>query len=215
MIKSSKYSCLSSGFCSFGQWDKKLTQNFFNLLNNLDVALDNCIFNFECYVSKLRKVKRHLSIFSICPLFMRCGRSCDNLCKCKYCFYCWRVRMTNFDCASDFYNIDMDPNDYSQNFQNSICCLTVDVDIQLNSPFNFDDTLRISNTLCECFQVYTRPGHLCVSFSSVLVHIYINCIKLALSDLDVTLKYKKTLSLIYNYASQMLKEFWHCNVFLL
>ena len=173
---------------------------------------DNCIFDFEYYVLKLRKVKRHLSLFSICHHFMRCVRSCDNLCKSKYCFYCSRVRMTNFDCASSFYDIDMDPNDYSQNFRNSIGCLTVDVDIQLNSPFNFDDTLRRSNTLCECFEVYTRPGHLCVSFSSVLVRMCINCI---LSDLDVTLKDEETIiSLIYSYASQMLIEFWDCNVFL-
>ena len=109
----------------------------------------------------------------------------------------------------------MDPNDYSQNFRNSIGCLTVDVDIQLNSPFNFDDTLRRSNTLSECFEVYTRPGHLCVSFSSVLVRMCINCIILTLSDLDVTLKDEETIiSLIYNYASQMLIEFWDCNVFL-
>ena len=104
---------MSSCFCSFSRWDEKLTQTFFNLMNDLYVTLDNCIFDFEYYVLKLRKVKRHLSLFSICLHFMRCVRSCENLRKIKYCFYCSRVRMTNFYSASNFYNTDMDPHYYS------------------------------------------------------------------------------------------------------
>ena len=82
----------------------------------------------------------------------------------------------------------------------------MDLDIQLNSPFNFDDTPRRSNTLCKSFEVFTSPGHLCVSFSRVLVRMYINYIILALSDLDVKDE-EIMISFIYNYASQMLIEF--------
>ena len=44
---------LSSGFCSFDQWDEKLTQNFFDLLNSLYLKLYECLFDFEYYILKL------------------------------------------------------------------------------------------------------------------------------------------------------------------
>ena len=55
-------------------------------MNDLYVTLDNCIFDFEYYVLKLRKVKRHLSVFSIC--------------------------ISISICSSNFCNIDMDPHYY-------------------------------------------------------------------------------------------------------
>ena len=128
---------MSSGFCSFDQWYEKLAQNFFNLLNKLYLDLDNYVFYFEYYyIFKLRKVKLHLSLFSICIHCMRCTRSCDKLPKSKYCFYCSRVRMSNFDMPSNFYDIDMDPHDYSENFRNLMRYSTVDLDIQADPmPF--------------------------------------------------------------------------------
>ena len=62
---------LSSGFCSFDQWDEKYTQNFFNLLNRLYLKLYKCVFDFEYYTLKLKKVRRYLSLFSICTHYMR------------------------------------------------------------------------------------------------------------------------------------------------
>ena len=190
MVKFKSNWKLRSSFCSFDQWDEKLNRNFFNLLNKLYLDLDNCVFDFEYYILKLRKVKRHLSLFSICIHYMRCARSCDKLPKSKYCFYYSRVRMTDFDISSNFYDIDVDPHDYSENFRNLMEYSTVDLDIQLDPvPFS-DNTLKRSSTLCEQFEVY-RPGHLCVSFSSILFRMYINFVMEALSDLNVTLKDEK------------------------
>ena len=172
-------------------------------------------FNFEYYYTfKLRKVKRHLSLFSICIHYMRCTRSCDKLPKSKYSFYCSCVRSSNFDMSSNLYDIDMDPVNYSENFQNLMGYSTVDLDIQADPVLFFDDTLKRSSTLCEQFEVYTGPGHLCISFLSILVHMYINFVMEALSDLDVTLKdEEKLVGYVYNYASQILMDFWDCNVF--
>ena len=38
---------------SFDQWDEKLTQNFFDLLNSLYLKLYECLFDFEYYILKL------------------------------------------------------------------------------------------------------------------------------------------------------------------
>ena len=202
------------GFCTFDQWDEKLTQNFFNLMNKLYLDLDNCVFDFEYYyIFKLRKVKR-LSLFSICIYYMRCTRSCDKLPKSKYCFYCSRVRMSNFDVPSNFYDIDMDPHDYSDNFRNLMAYSTIDLDVQVDPMPFFDNTLNRSNTLCEQFEVYARPEHLCISFLSILVRVYVYFVMEALSDLNVTLKdEEKLVGHVYNYASQILMDFWFCNVF--
>ena len=215
LIKFKSYWKLSRDFCSFDKWDEKLTQNYFYLLNKLHLDLDNCVFDFEYYyIIKLRKVKRHLSLFSICIHYMRCTRSCDKLPKSKYCFYCSRLRMSNVDIPSNFYDIDMDPLDYSDNFQDLMGYSTVDLDIQADPMPFFDNTLKRSSTLCEQFEVYTRPGHLCISFLSILVHMYINFVMEALSDLDVILKVEeKLVGYVYNYASQILMDFWDCNVF--
>ena len=214
LVKFKSYRKLSNGFCSFDQWDEKLTQNFFDLLNKLYLDLDNCVFDFEYYTLKLRKVKRHLSLFFICIHYMRCIKSCDKLRKSKYNFYCSRVRMSDFAYPSNFYNIDMDPHNYSENIRNLMEYSTVDLDIQQDPMPSFDNALKRSSTLCEQFEVYTRPGHICVSFLSVLVRMYINYVMEALSDLDVTLKdEEKSVGYVYNYASQNLMDFWDCNGF--
>ena len=97
------------------------------------IKFDNCVLDFEYYILKLRKGKSHLSLFSIYIHYMRCARSCDKLPKSKYCFYCSRVRMSNFDMLSNFYDIDMDLHDYSENFRNLMGYSTVDLDIQVDS----------------------------------------------------------------------------------
>ena len=49
---------------------------------------------------------------------------------------------------------------------------------------------------------------------SILVRVCINFVMEALSDLDVTLKdEEKLVGYVYNYASQILMDFWDCNVF--
>ena len=171
---------MSIGFCSFDQWVKQFTQNFFNLLDKLYADLYNCIFDFEFYVLILRNVKHYLSLFSIYTHFIRCVRSCDKLSKSKYCIYCSSVRMSDYGCPSKFYDIGMDPSDYSGNFRNLIGHLSVDLDVQLDPIPYFGNSLRKCSNLCEQFDVYTRPGYLCVSFSSILVCMYINYVMEAL-----------------------------------
>ena len=113
----------------------KINSNFFNLLNKLYLDLDNCVFDFGYYTLKLRKVKRHLSSFFICIHYMRCVKSCDKLRKSKYCFYCSRVRMSDFAYPSNFYNIDMDPHNYSENIRNLMEYSTVDSECRINGHF--------------------------------------------------------------------------------
>ena len=219
MQKFRTYWKLSSGFYSFDQWDEKLTQNFLNLLNSLYLKLYECVFDFEYYILKLRKVKHHLSLFSICTHYMRCVKGFDKLS--KYCFYCSCVRMPDYGCPSNFHDIDVDPNDYSENFRNLLGNLSVDLDVQLDPVPYFDNSLRRSSNLCEQFDVYKRPGHLCVSFLSILVRMYINYVMEALSDFVILciLSYvilkdeEKLLGYVYNYASQILMDFWDCNAF--
>ena len=155
---------LSSGFCSFDQWDEKYTQNFFNLLSRLYLKLYECVFDFECCIIKFKKVRRHLSLFSICTHYMRCVRSCDDLSKSKYCFHCSHVRMLDYACSSNFYDIDMYPRDFSENFPNLVDYSTVDLDIHLDPMPSFDNSLKERSSLCKQFNVDTRPGHLFISF---------------------------------------------------
>ena len=68
LIKFDKYYKLSTGFCSFGQWRKKLCDNSFNLLSKLYTDLE-LFFDFEVYTIKLMKTMRHLSLFSVFFVF--------------------------------------------------------------------------------------------------------------------------------------------------
>ena len=91
---------------------------------------------------------------------------------------------------------------------------SVDLDIQLDSPPSFDNSLKKRSSLCEQFEAYKKSGHLCIYFLSISVHLYINYVMEALSDLDVTLKDDiKLVGYVYDYASQDLMDFWDCNVF--
>ena len=122
--------------------------------------------------------------------------------------------MSDYACPSNFYDIDMDPNDSSKHFRNLMGYSSVDLDIQLYSMPSFDNSLKKRSSLCEQFEVYKRPGHLCISFLSILVRLYINYVVEALSDLDVTLKdEEKLVGYVYDYTSQNLMDFWDCNVF--
>ena len=96
--------------------------------------------------------------------------------------------MSDYACPSNFYDIDMDPNDSSEHFRNLMGYTRIDLDIQLDSMPSFDNSLKKRSSLCEQFEVHKRPGHLCISFLSILVRLYINYVMDALSDLDVTLK---------------------------
>ena len=69
LIKFSKYFKLSTGFCHFSFWKKKLCDNTFELLDDLETHLEMS-FNFELYVFKLMKTMRHISLFSVCLYFL-------------------------------------------------------------------------------------------------------------------------------------------------
>ena len=122
--------------------------------------------------------------------------------------------MLDYACSSNFYNIDMYPRDFSENFPNLVDYSTVDLDIHLDPMPSFDNSLKERSSLCKQFNVDTRPGHLFISFSSILVRMYINYVMEALCDLHVTLKdEEKLVGYIYEYAAQNLMDFWDWNVF--
>ena len=83
------------------------------------------------------------------------------------------MRMSDYGCPTKFYDIDMDPSDQSKNFRNLIGHLSVDSDVQLDPIPYFGNSLSRSSNLCKQFDVYARPGYLCVSFSSIFgFHVY-------------------------------------------
>ena len=68
----------------------------------------------------------------------------------------------------------MYPRDFSENFPNLVDYSTVDLDIHLDPMPSFDNSLKERSSLCKQFNVDTTPGHLFISFSSILVRMYIN-----------------------------------------
>ena len=81
-MKYSKFWKLSTGFCAFGFWTRKLCDNTFNYLSNLYIELE-MFFDFEVWVIKMIKTMRQLSLFSVCMHLLRYFRSCDKMPKSK------------------------------------------------------------------------------------------------------------------------------------
>ena len=148
LIKFNKYFKLSSGFCFFHLWKKKLCDNTFELLDDLETHLEMS-FDFELYVFRLMKTMRHLSLFSVCLQFLRCFRSCDKMPKSKLCFYCSCVTMKNYQTPSVFMDIVIDEHHFEEQF-----CLTdpscIDLDIteeRLNYP-----KLPLDDKQCDYYE---------------------------------------------------------------
>ena len=74
LIKFGKYYKFSTGFCLFGQWEKELCDNSFNLLSKSYTDLE-LFFDFELYTIKLMKTMNQLSLFSVFLHILRCFRS--------------------------------------------------------------------------------------------------------------------------------------------
>ena len=74
--KFAKFYDLSTGFCSVKYWINKIEKNVFQLVEAVhSELLDSYAFDFEGNYDKLIKKFRHMSLFSVCLHFLRCGRS--------------------------------------------------------------------------------------------------------------------------------------------
>ena len=83
---------ISTGFCAIKYCTNRIEDYVFGLtqgIHNIHEA-----FDFKKIYDKLIKKFRHISLFSVCLHFLRCGRSCEK--KSGYCEMCSRVRENTF-----------------------------------------------------------------------------------------------------------------------
>ena len=86
---------ISTGFCAIKYLTNKIEENVLKLIGAIQSELfDIFAFDFEGNYDKLIKKLRHMSLFSVCLLFLRCRRSCEK--KSGYCKMCSRVRENTF-----------------------------------------------------------------------------------------------------------------------
>ena len=128
--------------------EKNLIDNSFNLLSKLYTELE-LFFDFELYTTKLIKVMRHLSLFSVCLHFLRCFRSCNKLPKSKFCFYCSHVKERNYEKPTCFLYIIADERDFEEQFCRLISSC-IDLDSHEDHPVFFD-VLKFSRK-CDFYE---------------------------------------------------------------
>ena len=131
---------LSTGFCAFEFWERKLRNNRFNLLSKLYTKLDS-FFDYEFWSKKLKQSVRHLSLFAVSIHFLRCYRRCDKLPKSEYCFLCSRIRTRDFEKTSYFLDIVIDEHDFEEQFCDMTTSL-VELDISVERPVYFPDSIQ-------------------------------------------------------------------------
>ena len=118
----------------------------------------------------------------------------------------------------------MDPRDFSDNFHALISNSVLDLDVYLDRhPFLIRVRKKEGGKVLATYlrvikksdiYVFHFQWHLCISFSSILVRLYVNYVFAALSDFDATLKDEgKMLTYIYQYETQALYNFWNLNVY--
>ena len=206
LSKYDKYFILSSGFCTSEFWERRLGNNRFNILSILYTKLDMW-FDYDFWSMKLKQSMHHLSLFSVCLHFLRCYRRCNKLPESQYCFFCSRIRARNFEKPSYFLDIVIDEHDFEEQFCNMTTSL-IELDISVERPVYFPDSIR-KDMRCDYYQEFHKEGELLVSFTSVLVRIYINYVLDCLLELDLTLRNERILMEgVYTPASDLMSEFF-------
>ena len=160
---------------------------------------------------KLKQSLHHLLLFSGCLHFLRCYRRCDKLPKNQYCSFYSRIRARNFEKPSYFMDTVIDELDFEEQF----CDMTsssMELDISVEKPAYFPDSIR-KGKRCDYYQELHKEGELLVSFTSILVRMYVvNFVLNCLLELDLTLRDERILvEEVYAFASDLIYEFFNTN----
>ena len=155
---------------------------------------------------KLKQSLHHLLLFSGCLHFLRCYRRCDKLPKNQYCSFYSRIRARNFEKPSYFMDTVIDELDFEEQF----CDMTsssMELDIIVERSAYFPDSIR-KDKLCDYYQEFHKEGKLLVSFTNLLVRMYVNYVLNCLLELDLTLREERILlDWVYTFASDLMYEF--------
>ena len=165
--KNYKHNNISTGFCAIKCWTNRIEENVFGLtqsIHNIHEA-----FGFKEIYDKLIKNFRHMSLFSVCLLFLRCRRSCEK--KSGYCKMCWRVRENSFCDYKAFLSLKVSR---INNYLDISSSERVDLGVFLNRPAFFPHCFCEPPRSCIDHQVISFAQDLFAAFCSVLVRMYLN-----------------------------------------
>ena len=83
----------------------------------------------------------------------------------------------------------------------------MELDIIVERSAYFPDSIR-KDKLCDYYQEFHKEGKLLVSFTNVLVRMYVNYVLNCLLELDLTLREERILlDWVYTFPSDLMYEF--------
>ena len=180
---------LSSGFCVFEFWGKKLRSNRINLLSELYTEL-NIFFDYDIWSRKLKQSMQHLSLFSVCQHFFFV--IIEDVISCldaAHVFFGSRIRSKDFKKISYFLDIAIAESDFEENFCDMVTS-TISIDISVQRPVYSSDSIE-KDKQCDYYLKLYKPEELLVSFTSVLERMYVNYILNCLFELGLILNFSR------------------------
>ena len=92
---------------------------------------------------------------------------------------------------------------------------SMELDIIVERSAYFPDSIR-KDKLCDYYQEFHKEGKLLVSFTNLLVRMYVNYVLNCLLELDLTLREERILlDWVYTFASDLMYEFLRASYLLL
>ena len=98
-------------------------------------------------------------------------------------FFCSHIRARDFEKPSYFLDIVIDEHD----FEEQLCDMTtslIELDISVQRPVYFTGSIQ-RDKRCDYYQELHKEGQLLVSFTSVLVRMYVHYVLNCLLELDL------------------------------
>ena len=125
-------------------------------------------------------------------------------------FFCSQIRARDFEKPSYFLDIVIDEHDFEEQFCDITTSL-IELDISVQRPVYFTGSIQ-RDKRCDYYQEIHKEGQLLVSFTSVLVRMYVNYVLNCLLELDLTLRDEEILmEQVYTFASDLMYEFFNTN----
>ena len=120
------------------------------------------------------------------------------------------MRVRDFQRPSYFLDIAINEHDFEEQFCDMTTSL-IELDISVERPVYFPDSIQ-KDMRCDYYQEFHKEGELLVSFTSVLVRMYINYALSCLLELDLTLRDERILmEEVYTLASDLMYDFFYTN----
>ena len=125
-------------------------------------------------------------------------------------FFCSQIRARDFEKPSYFLDIVIDEHDFEEQFCDITTSL-IELDISVQRPVYFTGSIQ-RDKRCDYYQEIHKEGQLLVSFTSVLVRMYVHYVLNCLLELDLTLRDEEILmEQVYTFASDLMYEFFNTN----